>query len=218
MNERESAIDEIELLLPWYETGALSSEESAKVEAWLAEHSEARAQLAHIRAEIDAAIADNEAVPAPGGGAADRLMARVTADRDRRATRRAAMLVRRLGAWLAALSPEMRGGLAAAGIVLMIVQAAVIALMADREPMTYQTASDAVGVHEGPRVIVAFRDDATMAEIGSLLAESGARLVDGPKPGGLYALALAEGADARAVAATLGTADTVSFVAIGGSE
>ncbi len=223
MSDRDTQPNDAELLLPWYGTGRLTPEEIARVEAWLEAHPEGREQLALIREEMDTAIADNEALPTPPAGAADRLMERVAAEPGTRARRLAAGLLERLGAWVAALAPEMRGGLVAAGLVLVIAQAAVIGLMAGREPATFETATGGAGGDAGTaaeaEVIVSFAPDATAAEIDALLAETGARIVDGPKPGGLYALALAGDADADdAVAALVAREDVVAFAAKGSAK
>lgn len=219
MSERDTMPDDVELLLPWYATGRLTPEETARVEAWLEANPQARDQLAVIREELDTAIAENEAAPTPRPGAVDRLMERVAAEPRRRTLPDVASLLASLGAWLDSLTPQMRGGLAAAGLALVIAQAAVIGLMVGREPATYETATGGAGPAAQAEVLVAFTPDATVAEINALLAELDARIVDGPKPGGIFALALPEGAEAEAVVEELAARDDlVSFAAEGSAE
>lgn len=218
MTDRDDSPSEAELLLPWYGTGRLTPEETSRVEAWLEAHPEGREQLALIRAEMDTDIVDNEALPTPSSGAADRLMDRVTAEPGQRARRLAAGLLERFGTWIDSVTPEMRGGLVAAAVVLVIAQAVVIGLMAGREPTTFETATGGGTATEG-QIIVGFTADATAAEINALLAETGASIVAGPKPGGLYALAFPKDVDLDAVVEMLAARkDTVSFAARGSAE
>lgn len=219
MSERDTMPDDVELLLPWYATGRLTAEEAARVEAWLEANPEARDQLALIREELDTTIAENEAAPTPRPGAVDRLMEQVAAEPRRWTLRDAASLLARLGAWLESLTPQTRGGLVAAGLVLVIAQAAVIGLMAGREPATFETAAGGAGAATETEVLVAFTPGATAAEINTLLADLDARIVDGPKPGGIFALALAEGADTGEIVEELAARDDiVSFAAKGSAE
>lgn len=206
---------EAELLLPWYGTGRLSEAERAKVEAWLEAHPEARRQSEFVGEERETTVARNEAAPTPGAGAVDRLMARVAAEPRRRGGVAAGWL-QKLDDWLAAMSPGMRGALGAAAVLLVIGQAAAIGVMIARQPATYEVATgEAAGPARGA-VLVSFAPQARAAEIAGLLAELDARIVDGPRPGNLFALAIPEDADPEEVAALLSAReDLVSFAAPG---
>lgn len=219
MTEPDATPDEAELLLPWYATDRLAAADAARVEAWLEAHAEARDRLALIREELAETVAANEAAPTPGPGAVDRLMDRVAAEPRRRAGPAAAGLLARLGAWLEALTPQMRGGLVAAGLVLVIAQAAVIGLMSGREPATYQSATGGGAPAAEVEILVAFTPEATAGEISALLSGLGARVVDGPGPDGIFALALAEGREPRETLERLAARDDlVAFAALGGAR
>lgn len=206
-------------MLPWYGTGRLTEAEAARVEAWLERHPEARRQVGLVAEERGETVARNEAAPTPRPGAAERLLARVAAERRPRRAGIAAGLLRQLGDWLEAMSPGMRGALAAAAVLLVIGQAAVIGVMTGREPVTFETASGQAPTAAPAQLLVAFAPEATVAEIAGLLAELDARIVDGPRPGNLFAVAIPESADPdEAVAMLAARQDLVTFAAPGSAQ
>lgn len=219
MSDRDDTPSEAELLLPWHHTGRLCAEETAMVEAWLASHPEARRHLAFIAEEREGAIGENETAPTPRAGAVDRLMARVAAEPRRHSASLAARLLGRLGGWLAAMTPEMRGGLAAAVVALVVVQGAAIGFMAGREPAMFEAASSGTSTAVEGEVLVSFAPGAMMNEISAMLGALNARIVDGPRADGLFVLSIPEGADPQEVVDTLAArADIVTFAAIGSAD
>lgn len=206
--------DDIELLLPWYATGRLSEAERARVEAHLAAHPAARANLDAARAEHGDAVALNENLATPGAGALERLMGRIAAESGpSRAPGRS--WVERLGGWIDALSPRAMGAVAAGFLAIVVIQAITIgALVKDGGP-AYETASGNVAAPAGePVIVIAFAPTATAEAITSLLTEAGAILVDGPRAGGLYGLRLEGTADpARSLDLLRAHTDVVSYAA-----
>jgi hypothetical protein len=182
--------EEIEMLLPWYATGRLNRADRERVENYLASHPEMLRQLDLVRTERDETVAANEALGAPSAGAIDRLMAALPATRGRRTPlSRGAALFQRLADFFAAPTAAGVRWVAIAAAALIAVQAATIgALLYDRG-VDYETASGQE-TGEGIAALVVFTDGATAPAISRLLAELGASIVDGPKPGGVYKVRL----------------------------
>jgi len=185
MSERE----EIEMLLPWYATGQLDKEDTARVEAYLARHPELQHQLSLIREEQQENVALNEALPVPPLPSADELMARLSGDQSRMIT------VQSLGHGLFAAisgffetpSPRAIRWAAAAAAVVIIAPAAVLGVFMMREEASYIAASGpGEGANGASVALISFADGATPAAITSLLEENHLRIVDGPLPGGFF--------------------------------
>ena len=62
IDEHLSEREEIEMLLPWYVTGKLDAADTARVEAYLAQHPDMLHQLAIIAEEQTITVEDNEAI------------------------------------------------------------------------------------------------------------------------------------------------------------
>lgn len=183
--------EEIEMLLPWYTTGRLGRADMAKVESYLARHPEVGRQLELVRSEQEETAAANEVLGSPPAGAVDRLIASLPRARQGRLPFRAgATLVQRVAEFFTAptASGVQWAAIAVAGLVA--VQAAAIAtlLLSDRSG-TYQAASGRQ-TGDGISALVVFTDEATIPTISELLAEFDARIVDGPKAGGVYKIRL----------------------------
>jgi len=209
---------EIELLLPWYVTGALSADEKADVESHLARHPEAAAQLSLIAEEREATIEANEALDAVSAGALDRLLNQIEAE-DGPAIERAARpgLLERLTDWLPGLAtPQARFG-AVGAVAIIAVQAIVIGMLStgsDRIETASRPGIEAVA--SGPRLVVSFTEAASLGEITKLLGEIEAVIVGGPKPGGLYVIELSrdkkEGEIDAVIAGLKGREGLIAFV------
>jgi hypothetical protein len=183
--------EEIEMLLPWHATGKLDRADVAKVERYLADHPELLRQLELVRAEWEQTVAANEALGAPSAGAIDRLMAALPSARQGDSLRRAsAKLFQGVGEFFTAPAAGAVRWAAVAVVAVVAVQAATIAtlLLGDRGA-GYQAASGREA-GDGVLALVVFTDEATAAAISRLLAEFGANIVDGPKPGGVYKIRL----------------------------
>ena len=183
--------EEIEMLLPWYATGRLGRADMAKVESYLARHPEVGRQLDLVRSEQEEAVAANEVLGSPPAGAVDRLIASLPGARQSRSPfRLGAPLFRRVADFFTAPTASGVQWAAVAVAAFVAVQAAAIAtlLLSDRSG-TYQAAS---GQQTGDEIsaFVVFTDEATVPSISRLLAEFDARIVDGPKPGGVYKIRL----------------------------
>jgi len=191
--------EEIEKLLPWYVTGRLERTDQRKVESYLALHPDIAAQLDLIRAEREETVRANEALSSPSG------MRRLTA----------ALPAARLplpGPWPSHLAafftrPTARGVRWAALVagILLLAQAAVIAgLLVGNGILRYQVASgpspsngqskgESKGQSSGLALLIGFTDEASAPAIARLLAEFDARIVDGPKAGGIYRIRVPTG-------------------------
>jgi hypothetical protein len=191
----EATIDEreeIEMLLPWYVTGRLEPAEMATVDAYLAAHPEMARQLDLVRAELEGTVAVNAALGAPSAAATARIMAALPAARPATAARRA---LGRLWAQAEALFVAPTPGavrwaaLAVAALVVLETAALVTLVSAPGERGTYRTASG-VDSGDGIAALVVFADGAKAPAISQLLTDFDARIVDGPKAGGMYKIRL----------------------------
>ncbi len=130
-------------------------------------------------------------------------------DQDRKVVRRVAASPS-LGARIAEFfSPRAMAWTAAAAVVVVMLQAGVIARMAlqepdggakSYEPASFETASAPVtrGMSIGSYALVRFAPQASMADVNKFLDARNAAIVDGPKPGGIYRVRVAEGSVSRA--------------------
>jgi hypothetical protein len=190
MSEDDTTLSEreqIEMLLPWYVSGTLDASDRARVARYLADHPDVGRQLDLIRDERDATIIANEALPPASAAALDRLLA--------------GLPVGRVGLWqrlsvsegLRALalcfSPSaprtVRFAAYAAAFLLLAQGLAITAFILKGNEAGYQTAAGRDG-WGGPSFFIGFTDAASSADVTGLLQDVGARIVDGPKPGGIY--------------------------------
>ncbi|HEY0292569.1 MAG TPA: hypothetical protein VGC51_09560 [Hansschlegelia sp.] len=183
-----------DLLAPWRATDRLDAKDAALFERLMAEDSEIARRLAVACEARDAAIALHESLPTPSAAAREKLLARIDAHEAQRSTGSAWGAVRRFGERLAALSPNALAWGAAAAALLIAVEGGLLtkAYLGSGEAR-YETASDgrdAVG--GGQHVLVAFTPTATAEAIASLLSETKAEIVAGPKPGGVFVLRIAD--------------------------
>ena len=182
--------EEIELLLPWYVNGTLDPDDTAKVEAYLNDHPEMAVQMATLREDMHESIVANEAITGPGRNALDRLMADVEREMpmQHRARQAGKGLLATVDGFLRSLSPGRLGFAAMAAALVIMLQAGIVGTMMLNPPgggATYQTASGGKEL-TGTFVLVRFKAEAPFAKVGAMLAEEGAEIVAGPKPGGLY--------------------------------
>src|SRR5262245_6880893 len=179
----DSEREEIEKLLPWYVTGKLGLSDTSKVERYLAQHPDALSQLQLIGTERQETMRANEAMGWPGSGMSDRLMASLPRGAPPSRHGRFA----KFGQFFR-IHPALGTQWAALAMVLLIlVQAAFIAVLLTRAP-TYRLAAGAHG--DGAAALIAFADDAKASDIARFLADFEATIVDGPKPGGVYKIKL----------------------------
>lgn len=186
---------EIELLLPWYVTGKLEAADKARVEAFLAAHPEMQL-LDLLREEQDQTVSANEALGHPSPQSLDHVMATIA--RKRRPPAIGSVLERISQFFTAPAPGAVRWATALAGILLLVQAAAIAALLLRQPHEGYQTASGPHSATGGATLLVGFTDQATAPAISALLAEIGAEIIEGPKPGGVYRIRLAPDRSTRA--------------------
>ena len=190
MSENETALserDEIEMLLPWYVAGTLDATDRDRVERYLAHHPEVRRQLDLIREERHETILANEALPMPSAAALERLLASLPV---RRPSLRGRLLAsggyRAIAELFGQATPRaVRYAAYAAACLLLVQSLTITALLIEGNGGDYQTAAGKDG-GEGLSFFIGFADTASTADLTRLLQDFDARIVDGPKPGGIY--------------------------------
>jgi hypothetical protein len=189
-NDEATDRDEIEMLLPWHAAGTLSRDDAARVEAALKRDDDLARRYRLVCEERDETVTVNEQLGVPAADGTERLMAKIEKDRGR--ARRAAGfdLVGGLAGLLSRIAPRTLAWSAAAAVLVVIVQAALLAgiYLGRLGPATYQTASfgDASPQTPATSVFVRFDPSASAAEIARVLRENKASITDGPRAGGLY--------------------------------
>jgi hypothetical protein len=150
-------------------------------------------QLDLVRAEREETVAINAALGAPSAAATERIMAALPAARPVTAARHAlGRLWEQARALLVAPTPgAVRwAALALAALVAVETAALVTLVNAPGEPGgTYQTASG-IETANGIAALVVFDDAASAPAISQLLTQFDARIVDGPRAGGIYKIRL----------------------------
>jgi hypothetical protein len=201
-NDRLSQGD-LEDLLPWHAAGTLDANEAAEVERALACDPELARRFALVRDELTETILLNESLGAPSARAMETLFRAI--DQDRRVVRRAASTPSLAARIAEFFSPRAMAWTAAAAAVIVVLQAGVITHMAlqqrdgGSETPSFETASAPVtrGLSIGSYALVRFAPQASMADVNKFLDDRGAAIVDGPKPGGLYRVRIAQGSLSR---------------------
>lgn len=191
--EPPTSEDDVELLLPWYATGRLAPRDAERVRRALDANPELKRRLDLARDEQTETVLSNEALPGPSLKARDDLFARMDATGRAAPVRPKPAAAGWLGSLMAALSPRTLAWSGAAFAALLVVQAGVITgLMVERQSEGFQTASGAAAKTAGTVVLVGFAPAATAADITAFLTSNKAAIVDGPKPGGLYRVRIAD--------------------------
>ncbi len=198
--------DEMESLLPFYLNGTLQGPDLVRLEHWLATDPHGAVALAAAEDELSAAMAANEAIrPRPDA------LSRFSAALEREAPNRAAGgLLASLFGRLRTAPPALAWAAAAAMLAVIVVQTAVV----NRGGEGYEVAGQGDNQSERPFALVAFKADATAEAIATILTQAGGSIVDGPKPGGFFRVAIAtdsaEAYDAAlAVLDASGVVDTI---------
>jgi hypothetical protein len=193
MLNKEPERFDIEALLPWHAAGTLSRRDADRVEQALASDRELQRRYALVREEFAETIHLNETLGAPSPRAMEKLFAAIDAEEARAPRRRAAFdLAGRISEYLSGFSPRTLAWSATAAAVAILVQAAVITTVVVKQqaaPGHYEVASVA---NEGSFAMVRFTPQATAADITNFLGAHKAALVDGPRPGSLYRIRLAD--------------------------
>jgi anti-sigma factor RsiW len=196
-------LDDAELLLPWYVTGTLSAKQTQQVETWLKDNPEAQAHLARVEEEQHVAISAAEEISMPRATAVNDLMAAI--GQTAPAPRQSEGIAER---FINFITPRWAmAGMAALALVV-VAQGTVGTLVSDTQ--SFQTASGTAATIEGPSALVAFQPDLSLGEISDYLATHQLRIIDGPKPGGIYRIAAEDSAEGATNLQNLG--DDKSFV------
>lgn len=193
LSEKER--EELELLMPWYVNGTLDHESADRIEAALRSDAALARSLAVLEEDRGAVVALAEADEPPASMEA-RFLAQLEAGsaadvmRQSRTAARPGLLMR-AGTWLGELfagSPRGLAVAAAAACLLVLVQAgAIVALLGPEPGGGFRTASGEAG-QGGRAMLVQFAAGADFGKIAAFLDENGARIVDGPLPGGMFKL------------------------------
>ena len=187
-NQKMSA-DDIEALLPWYAAGTLDAREADQVEAALAADAELTRRLELAHEEMAETVLLNESLGVPSPRVMENLFKAIDSERRRS---RAPAAGGGLGGWLMDLfTPRAFAFTAGAAVVIMALQAGVIAKLALQDRVegrsSFETASAPPatrGLEIGSFALVRFAPQASMADVTRFLDTHDAVIVDGPRPGG----------------------------------
>jgi hypothetical protein len=181
-NQRLSA-DDIEALLPWYAAGTLDAQEADQVETAVAGDAELARRLDLVREEMTEAIVLNEALGAPSARVMEKLFNAI--DQERRTAKGGGLV-----GWLAdMLSPRVYAFTAGAAVLLITVEAGVIARLALQDQaqpsgvFLPQSVPPTRGIEIGAFAKVKFSPHASMADVTGFLAGQKAEIVGGPDEG-----------------------------------
>jgi hypothetical protein len=189
---------EIESLLPWHAAGTLNRRDAQRVEAALASDRELARQYELVREELAETILLNETLGAPSARAREKLFAVI--DAESATTRRTSLLTdlgNRLTEYMSGFSTRTLAWSGAAAVLAIAIQAGLLATVFINERVeqrSYQTVSleQRSRAAEGAFAVIRFAPQASVAEITNFLDAHKATVVDGPKPGGLYRIRVAE--------------------------
>ncbi len=188
-------------LIPWYINGTLTPEESAMVEAYLAQGGEEAAAELRLQQLMQAHEKAHQPGSTPGEFGWKRLQRDVHRIAQKQQTANKPM------AWL---RPAM-----AAAVAVIVIQAALLgSLWLPDQESGLQPLSGRVT--PSADLQIKFQPQATELQIRTLLNQVDARLVDGPSAAGIYRLSLANNsaANQRAVSDQLqAAADVIEHVA-----
>lgn len=200
LSERE----EIEMLVPFYVTGSISSQDAGRVESYLKRNPDFAEHIELAREERAASVAVNEALGFPSARASDAIFKAIAAERPSamaRVREKRRGILAAIGDFFTAPTPGAVRYAALAAVALFLVQAVVLGKMFTGPDVTdgYQTASGPqTTVTPGTVALVAFEDTASLAEIVRLLQTADATIIEGPLQGGLFRIRFAPGNDGAA--------------------
>jgi hypothetical protein len=195
MLNKEPERHEIEALLPWHATGTLSRRDADRVEQALAVDRELAKRYDLVREELAETIHLNETLGAPSARAMEKLFAAIDAEEARIPRRQRPLdLGGRISEFLTRFAPRTLAWSAAAALVAILVQAAVITTVVVKDQTITGSIDLASVPSEGSFAVVRFAPQATATEITNFLGAHNATLVEGPlKSGGsLYRMRLAD--------------------------
>lgn len=178
---------DVEELLPWYVTGRVSREEARGIEAALKTMPDLAGKLAQVQREREAVSRASEAVEPAPPETLQRLLQQVETTRQWRVPK-----IDSHGegsGWLKAAmgrNAVWQTALAAACVAIIALGVQLYNVPAGDQFMVAGNINGAGGA----TLLVTFQPGATAGDIGALLTDLGAKIVDGPKPGGAYVVEL----------------------------
>jgi hypothetical protein len=184
--------EDIEALLPWHAAGTLNRRDTQRVEQALAADKDLARQYEAVREELAETIRLNESLGAPSARAMEKLFTAIDAEAPRRA--RSPGLTVRFAEFLAGFSPRGLALASGAAALAIVLQAGVIAgvVIKDRGA-TFDAASHGqTAALSGSFALVRFAPEATAADITRFLETNKFTVVDGPKPGGMFKVKVAD--------------------------
>jgi hypothetical protein len=199
MTRNQTEREEIEALLPWHAAGTLSRRDAQRVEAAIEEDRDLARQFELVREELSETIHLNETLGAPSARAMEKLLAGIEAEPRRR--RRSFDLAAFIGERLTVFSPRTLAWSATAAVLAIVLQAGLIAGLylgepGSESPGAFRTASAPTRsfAPAGSYALIGFTAQASAADVTKFLEAHKAAIVDGPKPGGLYRIRVAQSA------------------------
>jgi hypothetical protein len=199
MTRNQTEREEIEALLPWHAAGTLSRRDAQRVEAAIEEDRDLARQFELVREELSETIHLNETLGAPSARAMEKLLAGIEAEPRRR--RRSFDLAAFIGERLTVFSPRTLAWSATAAVLAIVLQAGLIAGLylgepGSESPGAFRTASAPTRsfAPAGSYALIGFTAQASAADVTKFLEAHKAAIVDGPKPGGLYRIRIAQAA------------------------
>lgn len=200
MTRNQTEREEIEALLPWHAAGTLSRRDAQRVEAALEEDRDLARQFELVREELGETIHLNETLGAPSARAMEKLFAGIEAEPKRR-QRRSFDLAAFIGERLTLFSPRTLAWSATAAVLAIVLQAGLLAGLylgepGSEQPAAFRTASAPTRsfAPAGSYALIGFTAQASAADVTKFLEAHKAAIVDGPKPGGLYRIRVAQAA------------------------
>ena len=200
MTINQTEREEIEALLPWHAAGTLSRRDAQRVEAALEEDRDLARQFELVRDELSETIHLNETLGAPTARAMEKLFAGIEAEPKRR-QRRSFDLAAFIGERLTVFSPRTLAWSATAAVLALVLQAGLLAGLylgepGSEQPAAFRTASAPTRsfAPAGSYALIGFTAQASAADVTKFLETHKAAIVDGPKPGGLYRIRVAQAA------------------------
>jgi hypothetical protein len=188
MTGTEEETPDVEHLLPWYAAGTLNDSDTARVEQALTADPDLARRYALAREERAETIRLNEELGPPPRRVADSLFARIEAE-----PKRAFRFTTLLTGFVASLSPRTLAWSATIALAAILLQAGLIADFALTGRGSFETASaPSMPSSIGTFVFIRFIPQATVEDINRLLDANKSSIVDGPAPGGLYKVRVAQ--------------------------
>jgi hypothetical protein len=193
LNREAPERQDIEALLPWHAAGTLSRRDSDRVERALAGDRDLARRYELVREELSETIHLNETLGAPSARAMDRLFAAIDAEAPVAKQKASFSFVSRIAEYMSSFSPRTLAYAGTAAALALIVQSAVLTTVVVRDPGATGRNFDLSSAPStgGPRAMVRFTANASLADVTRFLDVNQASLVNGPNRGGMYEIQLA---------------------------